>query len=181
MPKKIFIHDDWKQNTSDYDADLALLEFQKAALTSFQPINLWTSAADPPLTTNEGIVVGWTKSGSSLGVLENLPKKLIVPIQTNEHCFLTTKTLLNLSSLRTFCAGFRNRTSIPVNGLGVCRGDRGSGLVIKVGRISYLKGIMSATIDEAESNCDVTRNAVYANVLKFRNWIEDNIYGKLII
>lgn len=178
-PRKIIIHDDWKQNTPDYDADLALLEFQKVQTALSQPVRLWTSAADSPLVTNEGIVVGWTKSESSPSSTSKFPKKLTVPIQTNEECFLTTKTLINLSSRRTFCAGFRNFSIIPVNGLGVCRGDRGSGLVINVGGVSYLKGIMSATLDEAESSCDVSRNAVYSNVFKFRNWIEENIYGEL--
>lgn len=171
-PDRIIIHEDWKPSAQDYDADLMLLQFQEGKIVFSQyikPVYLWTSTGEPPRT--QGVIVGWTKTENATTEQENTPKKLQVPIQTNEECFLTTKALIYLSSRRTFCAGFRNFSDIPTNGLGVCRGDRGSGLVIMVDGIVYFKGVMSSTVAEEESNCDVTRNAVYSNVLKFQDWI----------
>lgn len=171
-PKRIIIHEGWKNDTQDYDADLMLLEFNEGQITingrTIKPIYLWIAVAEPPRTG--GDVVGWTKTESAKNQ-KNTPRELQVPIQTNEECFLTTKALIYLSSRKTVCAGFRNFSDIPTNGLGVCRGDRGSGLIIKIKGIPYLKGVLSSTSDEAESNCDVTRNAVYGNVLKYTDWI----------
>lgn len=166
-PKKLTIHVNWTAATQDYDSDVALLEFDEGKIPfneRIRPIYLWTSTVDPPM--DEGVVVGWTKT-------ENVtkPKKLTVPIQTNEECFLTTKALIYFSSRKTFCAGFRNFSMMNTKKQGVCRGDRGSGLFITVGGAPYLKGMMSMNTEVAESNCDVSRNSVYANILKFTDWI----------
>lgn len=85
-------------------------------------------------------------------------------IQTNEECFLGEKRLLDLSSFRTFCAGLQN-------GSGVCFGDSGSGLFIEVNRVHYLKGIVSSSLIKDE-HCDVSKNAIYTNVVKYADWIE---------
>lgn len=169
-PKKVIIHVNWTVTAEDYDSDVALLEFEEGVIPiseHIHPIYLWTSTIDPPM--DEGVVVGWTKTENV--TREHFPKKLTVPIQTNEECFLTTKALLYFSSRKTFCAGFRNFSRTNTKKKGICRGDRGSGLFITVDGAPHLKGMMSMNTEEAESKCDVSRNSVYANVLKFSDWI----------
>lgn len=112
----------------------------------------------------EGIVTGWGVSEDPRKYRQNLPKMITVPIQTNEQCFLETKDLVDLSSIRTFCAGLRN-------GSGVCHGDSGGGLSYKKDGTYFLKGIVSSSLIK-EAECDVSKNAIYTNVPKFENWIK---------
>lgn len=170
-PKKINLHDDWNPNTSDYDGDLALLEFEEGSIhynDYVQPICLWGSDEEPAVT--EATVSGWGKSENS-GAHENLPKLLKVQMQTNEQCFFESKALIDLSSPRTFCVGLKN-------GSGVCNGDSGGGIFIRVNDVYFLKGIVSSSLIK-DGGCDVSNNAIYTNVLKFRDWI-DNVTGNAL-
>lgn len=47
-------------------------------------------------------------------------------------------------------------------------------MYIKHGKSFYLKGIVSASITDINGNCDVTNLALYTNVLKFKDWIENS-------
>lgn len=167
-PKKIFIHDDWNHMTSDYDADVSLLKFEDGGITfnSFvHPICLWNSENEPTVT--EGMVTGWGKTERPSQIHENIPKRVKALIETNEQCFFNTKALLDLSSFRTFCAGLRN-------GSGVCFGDSGGGLFINVDDNYYLKGIVSSSLIK-DGGCDISKNAVFTNVIKFIDWIKEII------
>lgn len=126
-----------------------------------QPICLWSSGIEPTIT--EGLVSGWGQSEDRTKIHENKPKLIAALIQSNEDCFLDEDRLLDISSKRTFCAG-------PRNGSGVCQGDSGGGLFIKVDDVFHLRGIVSSSLSKDEK-CDVSKNAIYTNVLKFRGWI----------
>lgn len=156
--------------TDRFDADVALLEFWKNKIyfsDYIQPICLWDSLNEP--TPTEGIVTGWGKSEDLTKIHENKPKMITAPILSNEKCFFETKSLLDLSSLRTFCAGLGN-------GSGVCNGDSGGGLFINVNDVFYLHGIVSSSLIK-DDNCDVSKKAVYTSVPKFRDWIEEITQG----
>lgn len=162
-PKRIFVHEEWNPETTQYNADLSLLEFEERGIRYndfVQPICLWALENDPAGT--EGFVTGWGKSEDKTRFHENVPKFVKAPIQSNEDCFLEAKALVDLSSKRTFCAGLRN-------GSGVCFGDSGGGLFLKV-NVYYLRGIVSSSLID-DGGCDVSRNAIYTNVLKFKDWI----------
>lgn len=163
-PQKIHVHNQWDPNLRSYDADIALLVFESGKINSshlIQPICLWSSRN--VLATTEGTVVGWGKSEDLGKTHENVPKKIQVPMFTNEECFLETHELARISSKRTFCAGF-------TNGTGVCIGDSGSGFFVKFEDFYYLRGIVSSSL-VTPMGCDVTKYAIYTNVLKFSNWI----------
>lgn len=165
-PKEIFIHDKWNPRTTEYDSDLSLFQFEEQAIhfNSFvQPICLWDSGNE--MTVTEGVVTGWGKSDDATKSHENLPKLVQVPIQLNEDCFFDEGKLLPLSSRKTFCAGLRN-------GSGVCQGDSGGGLFTRVDGVYHLRGIVSSSLIK-DGGCDISKNAVYTNVLKFRDWIKD--------
>lgn len=164
-PKKVHLHEDWNPRTSEYDADVSLLEFEEGFIhfnDFVQPICLWSLELEPAVSS--GIVVGWGKTEDPNKPHENVPKMVMAVIQSNEDCFLDAKPLVDLSSKRTFCAGLRN-------GSGVCHGDSGGGLFVEVNGMFHLKGIVSSSLVK-NGDCDVSTNAVYTNVLKFKDWID---------
>lgn len=166
-PKEIILHKDWNPHVKSYDADVSLLEFEEGDIhfnNYVQPICLW-GLIDEPKVSN-GSVVGWGKSEDPTKVHENVPKLLPVSIKTNDYCLPQHGTIADLSSHRTFCAlGLRN-------GSGVCFGDSGSGLVVSVNGLHYLRGIVSSSLLTV-LGCDVFNHAVYTNVLEFRDWIAE--------
>lgn len=163
-PQQIHIHNQWNAHNLSYDADIALLVFQFGEIRTshlIQPICFWSSQSPP--TETEGIVAGWGSSLDPEKKFEHLPKTIQVPMFSNEVCFLDTHELLKISSLRTFCAGYKNES-------GVCVGDSGSGFFIEKEGICYLRGIVSSSLVRPQG-CDVTKYAIYTNVLKFTYWI----------
>lgn len=170
-PVDIILNNKWNPRTSQYDADLSLLKFEQDNIhfnAFVQPICLWY--LEKTQTKTEGTVAGWGKSEDETRPHEIVPKVIKVLIQTNERCFLETKALVDLSSTRTFCAGLKN-------GSGVCHGDSGGGLFIKVDNAYHLIGIVSSSLTD-EGKCDVLKNAVYTDVLEFRDWIAEKTGGK---
>ena len=164
-PQKVQVHDDWSPDLESYDADIAVITFEAGAiiiLSYVQPICLWNEKTDP--TQTEGQIEGWGQSENLNKLFEEIPTKLKVPIHTNEFCFLTTKDLVDLASNRTFCAGRGDRT-------GVCTGDSGGGVTIKVGSTFYFRGIVSSGLFD-QTTCDVSKFSIFTDVLKFKPWID---------
>lgn len=163
-PKDIIIHSQWNPDTTQYDSDLSILQFEHKSIhfnDYVQPICLLDPHYEPPVSKAK--VVGWGKSEDQTKKHENIAKVVDALIQTNEQCFLDEKALIDISSRLTFCAGLRN-------GSGVCLGDSGGGLFIKENGVSYLKGVVSSSLIKDEQ-CDVSKNAVYTNVPMFSEWI----------
>ena len=133
-----------------------------------QPICLWKGLKVPSQT--QGYVTGWGKSEDTSKKHETIPKVISAPIQENEHCLPQNPHLAHISSNRTFCAGSRT-------GTGVCLGDSGSSLVIKVGNLNYIRGIVSSSLRTLTS-CDVTNFAVFTDVLRYKSWIDQVMSGR---
>jgi Trypsin len=165
-PKRIIIHPDWNPRVHSYDADLAILELEeRIQFTEYiKPICLWGLLKDP--TATNAIVAGYGKSEDKSKRNENIPKILRIPIHSNEDCFLHEPNLAKLSSRRTFCGG-------AADGRGVCTGDSGSGLMIKIGEKYFLRGLVSSSLLTSEYECDVRNYGVYTNILKYKNWLRD--------
>ena len=146
-PQRIQVHDDW------------IITFQVGVIlfsTYVQPICLWNG--DTPPSQTEGHIGGWGQSENLENFFEEIPTKLKVPIHTNEFCLLTAKDLSDLASNRTFCAG-------RGDGTGICTGDSGGGVSIKVGSTFYFRGIVSSGLYD-EISCDVSKFAIFTDVLK---------------
>lgn len=175
-PKKIVLHEDWNPSTTQYDGDLSLLEFETGSIffnNFVQPVCLWNSEKIP--SVREGIVLGWGKSEDITRNHENVPKMVKVLIFSNAQCLPGEKSLADLSSHRTFCGSSIN------NGSGVCFGDSGGGLLIKVDEIYHLKGIVSSSlIKNAGTECDISKKAVYTDILKFTDWIANKTGIKIL-
>ena len=167
-PQKIQVHKDWNPNLESYDADIAIITFRAGAIrfsTFVQPICLWNEKNYP--TQTEGQVGHWGQSENMEKYHEDIPTKLKVPIHTNENCFLTTKDLVDLASNRNFCAG-------KGDGTGICTGVSGGGLSIKVGSTFYFRGIVSSGLHD-QISCDVSKFAIFTDVLKFKPWIDQRM------
>ena len=163
--QNIHIHPDWNPYTTTYDADIAIMVLETEVTFSkyIQPICLMY--ANSPLAANiEGIVVGYGKDEDPYKIHSNIPKSINLPIHQNEDCFLKNYELARFSSKRTFCGG-------AGNGTGVCMGDSGSGLVVTDGRAYYLRGIVSASLNNMTYGCDVDTYSIFTNVLNFTDWI----------
>lgn len=162
---KINIHPDWNPFTGSYDADIALLELDHAITFNqfIKPVCLWESQNDP--STTSGVVVGYGKSEDKSKNHENIPKKLQIPIHTQEKCFLTFPILANISSTRTLCGG-------AGNGRGVCVGDSGGGLFVKISNVYYLRALVSSSLITTSDECDVNSYSVFTNVWKYKSWIK---------
>lgn len=169
-PEQIIVHQDWNPNVARYDADIALLVFEEGdiPITRYvQPVCLWSSSTAPPET--EGMVAGWGRSEDDTKFHEELPKKIKLPIRSNEDCLIKSPSLVKLFSKRTFCAGLDD-------GSGVCMGDSGNGFIVRSGGHSYLRGVVSSSLLSGTS-CDVNNYAIYTDVMKFKRWIDENMSG----
>jgi len=111
-----------------------------------------------------GIVVGFGRSEDKTKIHENIPKMLETPIHSNEDCFLENHVLATLSSKRTFCAG-------TGTGIGVCKGDSGSGLIVNDGNAYYLRGIVSSSLIGGPYGCDLDAYSIFTDVTKYIEWI----------
>lgn len=112
---QIIVHPDWNQYVVNFDADIAIIVLERQVLFNdyIKPICLLNfNNNDSP---SRGVVVGYGKSEDQTKKHENLPKKIEVPIHSQEDCFLTKPDLVKISSTRTFCGGFGD-------GTGVCSG-----------------------------------------------------------
>ncbi|CRK96378.1 CLUMA_CG009795, isoform A [Clunio marinus] len=174
---EVVIHPDWKYNTENFDADIAVatMEYPVQFTTTVQPICLpnFNSVLIHPM----GTVVGWGKSetsGPSQNDHESIPKQVGVRAVTNEECFLHYIEFAKISSPRTFCAGW------PGQNVGPCHGDSGGGFYYKVGNVWYIQGIVSATVIDG-GRCDVSKYSVYTNVLKLADWIKDQMRTKVYV
>lgn len=171
-PETIVVNDDWNANVARYDADIAMLIFEDGYIpfTRYvQPVCLWTQAI--PMAETTGMVSGWGKSEDHSRLHEEIPKKIEIPMKTNEDCLIKSPHLVEIFSKRTFCAGLED-------GSGVCLGDSGNGFIVKVGGVSYLRGIVSSSLLSGIS-CDVTNSAIYTDVLKFGDWIKNVMNTRL--
>ncbi|XP_070508952.1 uncharacterized protein [Chironomus tepperi] len=154
--KRIIIHRDWNPSAISFDADIAILELdQEIHFTNYiQPICL----ATPDLNNvTDGFVAGFGKSES--GYVENIAKTIPVPIHDSKLC-VESRDHAEIFSARSICGG-------SADGVGVCQGDSGSGLIIKHNGIYYLRGLVSASLHEPTYGCNVHAYSIFTDVTKF--------------
>lgn len=162
---KIKVHDDWHPHPFNYDEDIAMMTLEdEVSFTRFiKPICLWNFDFNPSNTA--GCIAGWGKSSPlSSTHHEEVPNQLNLSVHTNKNCFLKHNELAAISSNRTFCAGNGDEVN-------VCHGDSGSGFVVEHESHFHLQGIVSASSLNNLETCDVTKHAIFTNVLKFKQWI----------
>ncbi|XP_034116172.1 serine protease gd [Drosophila albomicans] len=163
----IYIHSDYNQQISDYDADIAVLVLKDEVRfnTFIQPVCLWSGSSKTEYIVGEhGIVIGWsfdrsaantTKHNSELTDTSNneadannsKPKVLKAPIVSNEVCVKANADFKSLLSSRTFCAGVMVDTSTQrQGGRAIHSGISGAGLMIMKNNRWMLRGTVSAAL-----------------------------------
>lgn len=166
--QSIHVHPDWIPNSANYDADITVLVLSKDVEFTDNIQRVCLCTPDLPVAKDlNGFAVGYGASEDTTKPHETLPKIIYTPIHNdNEVCFYKDKNLLTLSSKRTFCGG-------TGNGTGVCRGDSGGGIFVYDGYLFYLRGVVSASLISYPYGCDVNTYAVFTDVTKYIDWINE--------
>lgn len=164
QPSHVVVHPDWKPETYDYDADIAILITKvEIEFTEFiQPVCIHQFLN---LTSASGWTAGWGLNEN--GTRGNEPAEVRMPIVGNDKCLVQNPNLARISSFKTFCAGSRN-------GSGPCTGDSGGGLyVYNKNQARYvLQGIVSSgLIDFGTKSCDLTNYVLYTNMNELYDWL----------
>lgn len=164
---KIIVHPDWQQRVQKYDADITIVILRQAVEYSneIRPICLLKARNDEIKGT--GSIVGWGKSHESIGNSVETPNELRIPVIATSKCFADVPDLENFSSDRTFCGGYLNESKAT------CVGDSGGGLYLYNSntRHYYLAGIISASMYDFDTQCDIEVYSLFTNVGKFIDWI----------
>jgi hypothetical protein len=114
-PFRTIVHPDWLPHGANFDADIAMIEFNRdIAFDDFiQPICLWNF--DFGAAFNKATVIGYGKSQNMTIEHEMIPKELEALITSNEYCVWKEPEIAELSSPRTFCFG-DDYGSVPCSG-----------------------------------------------------------------
>lgn len=162
----VIVHPEYRSKFELY-SDIAVGKLSESIVfsTFIQPACLWSGSADQSLIVGRrGVIVGWGIDES--GVQQNEPKRVEVPIVSDQNCLRSHQGFSKITSERTFCAGWRNGSEGP------CAGDSGSGLMLNQNGAWYLRGLVSLSLKDANTGqCDLNEFVVFTDVAKFVPWI----------
>lgn len=161
--KEIYVHPDYRQPS---DADISIISMYKSVefTHKIRPVCLW-SETTVNVVGSQGVVVGWGKDELFNEYVPE-PKEIKMPVVSQEDCLRSDERFIQLTSNRTFCAGYRN-------GSGLCTGDSGGGFVMRHNGRWTLRGIVSAAlVDPTTRSCDVNNYMVFSDVVRYKRWIE---------
>lgn len=147
------------------DSDIAILIMQEFVQYSelIQPICLWSSANIRDSEISTGIIVGWGSPSDEVEI--NVPRKMEMKIVAKDLCLLPSSS--SPISKRIICAE-------SVTEDGPCRGDSGNGLAIWQNGAWFLRGIVSAAIDDPYLNrCGQNEYVILTDISKFSAWIHE--------
>jgi secreted trypsin-like serine protease len=172
----LILHEDWKYNSDDFDADIALVVLEAAVdLNNRQYARVvCLPSTSLELESKIGTIVGWGVSKRSETNGENhdsTPNELQLPVVPAEICYDADIRFHEISSNRTFCAGFVNQNK------GTCEGDSGGGFYTyeSSSRTYSLSGIVSSGLRNQVGGCRTDIYSVFTDVRKFVGWIEEKI------
>lgn len=159
-------------NSSSYFGDIAMLTLSSdAEFSSYvTPVCLWGERSDSldDIIDKDGTVVGWGFDENNMPTEELKMAKM--PVVSQETCLWSYPQFYSeFTSDKTFCAGFRNGTS-------VCNGDSGGGMVFNRNHKWYLRGIVSLTVaKDGLRVCDTKHYVVFTDVAKYSDFIRKNL------
>ncbi|XP_005186800.1 serine protease gd [Musca domestica] len=174
----IFIHPDYNQHLSSYDADIAVVVLKNEVRynTFIRPACMWTGSTSIEFIEGEpGIVVGWGLGGfnttKQMSTTSTVPKIISTPVVSNNVCFAANPKYKSLTSNRTFCAGIMYDQLLYTKSLaskplvfnkqlhqGPCTGDSGAGLMIFRNNRWVLRGTVSGSLPMFEMQTKRTKS-----------------------
>ncbi|CAH2098979.1 unnamed protein product [Euphydryas editha] len=158
-----FLHPLWNTTNPrdhDYDYQLVLLERPIPVTPMSRPIAIGSYS---DIQAGELVSVsGWGHLAYKKSSMQNLLRRIYIPIMTQEECSLMDNDVYKKLTPRMFCAGYveGNKDS--------CQGDSGGPVVIN----GKLIGLVSYGVGCAAPN----KPGVYSNVPAARDWIR-NVTG----
>jgi secreted trypsin-like serine protease len=165
--QEIFVPEFYTATSGNYFGDIAILVTSIPFVLSqkVQPVCvdwslIYENDMSNPSTNLTGYVTGWgfTSSDGASDLAKEL-KELKVPIINFNECFkkLPPDFTQFLTSDK-LCAGYLN------NGIAVCHGDSGGGLVVKFNSRYYITGIVSVSPRTNVGGCDIQQYALYTKI-----------------
>ncbi|PNF27882.1 hypothetical protein B7P43_G08304 [Cryptotermes secundus] len=173
---EILVHPEY--NSSNYQSDLALLILSSPVqFTKYvRPVCLWdkTEVDLENVINKEGIVTGWGYDEN--GQITEELKMAKMPVVSQQVCLWSNRDFYpHFTSDMTYCAGFRNGSS-------VCNGDSGGGMVFprnwSDGSVTWmLRGVVSLSKPKGLNQpvCDPTNFVVFTDAAKYLDWIQSHV------
>lgn len=171
---KIAVHPSYNGTYTMADIAVLILATAVEVTAIVRPVCLWgqdgSSAAD--IINQEGLVVGWGLDERDEPT-ENL-MMVKMPVVSQQTCIWSDPNYYSqFTSNGTFCAGFRNGSS-------VCNGDSGGGMVFPRQmsdgtQIWMLRGIVSHSRPRFgyATVCDTKSYIVFTDIAHYLDWIYD--------
>lgn len=169
--ERIFVHPNY--NYSVYFNDIAVLKLaEPARFTNYvRPCCLWEESNDlDSIVDRQGTVVGWGFDQNRELSIDLMQAQM--PVVSTVTCIYSNREFFSqFTSEKTFCAGFRNGTT-------VCNGDSGGGMVFPIQNtgsstpIWQLRGVVSVGVAlQGQGICDPSQYIVFTDVAKHLDWI----------
>jgi secreted trypsin-like serine protease len=178
--QKVIIHDGFELREIDENSGNKLKRDYNVGLLTTEadiPFSLHLNAICLPESDKfgfkgkKGIVVGWGYDKSHQ--LSQTLQQLEVPTFPFLDCFYRNREFFTgHSSKRNFCAGYSKDK-------GICTGDAGGGLYMKIGKKFVLFGLSSESNCKCvmETNtCEVSDEGIFINLPAYVQWIHNNMY-----
>ncbi|RZC36204.1 Trypsin domain containing protein, partial [Asbolus verrucosus] len=175
--QEIFIPRQYKGPNQNYFADIAILVTTKTFTISqrVQPVCVdwglnYASELSNLSSSSYGHVTGWGFTSEDANPSEEL-RELRLPLVTREQCSLNLPEDYEVYfTYDKFCAGYLNKS------VGICKGDAGSGLMLKHNDRYYITGIVSIGVRSSTGGCDSQQYGLYTSVYKY---LEEFILDKI--
>lgn len=148
--------------------DIAILKVTNVEYTDYIiPVCLWRGNDDLNLIVGQsGTVIGWGRDENGLMATPE-PRLAKVPIVSTDTCRASREEFFKLTSETTMCAGGRD-------GTGPCNGDSGGGLYLNRNGKWLLRGIVSNSLKDTETNsCNLNEYVVFTDASKYNSWIQN--------
>ncbi|XP_030754650.1 prostasin-like [Sitophilus oryzae] len=173
--ESIIVHP--KFNPMSFSNDIAVLKLSKRAeFTDYvRPICLWEGNNQLDRVVDHiGTVTGW--GFDETGKVTEQLTKAHMPIVSQETCIYSFPEFYSrFTSSTTFCAGFKNGTS-------VCNGDSGGGLILpKPGSntqntVWQIRGLVSISVAlQNRFRCDSSHYVVFTDVSKYLDFVQSSL------
>ncbi|XP_035776092.1 transmembrane protease serine 9-like [Anopheles albimanus] len=163
------VHLPAQYNHERFFSDIAVLTLKEDVKFSnfIRPVCLWSFDDDYKTLVNKiGFVPGW--GYTEHGLVSSRLSFAQMPVVAHETCIWSNRDFFSrVTSDSSFCAGFKNGTS-------VCNGDSGGGMVFKHNGRWYLRGVVSVSAAlQDRFRCDPNHYVVFTDVAKFNKWIQN--------